>query len=86
MVQQTSLHAYFCLQERKELGRRQRQIYDKIMRLGSCTNAEISFHTHLPINCVTPRVKELRDKGLVMKRGCRPCNVTNNTATTWGVI
>lgn len=61
MIQQTSLHAFYTLGQK--LGKRQQQVFDAVCELGSASNEAIQKQTGLPINVVTPRVKELRDKG-----------------------
>ena len=47
------------------------------------TNGELSRLLGWEINCVTPRVKELRDHGLVVNDGRRNCHKTGNPALTW---
>jgi predicted transcriptional regulator len=68
VIQQTSLFAY---REAKEhLGEKQRRVYDLLSEhYGPMCNQEIANHLHWPINCVTPRVKELRDMGYVKENG-----------------
>lgn len=61
MIQQTSLLAFYSLGAK--LGKRQQQVFDAVCELGSASNEMIQKQTGLPINVVTPRVKELRDKG-----------------------
>ncbi len=61
-MQQTSLLAY---QQLNNLTARQRLVYNAISTLGTACNLNVSDYLHLPINSITPRVKELREKGLV---------------------
>lgn len=77
----TSLLAYCDIKE--ELGARQQTILDVITYLGSCTNSEISKFSKLPINVVTPRVYELREKGCVVLDTKRFCKVTGRLAMAW---
>jgi predicted ArsR family transcriptional regulator len=63
MVQKTSLEAWRSLQF--DLGDRQARVYQAILRLGAATNKQISDYLEIPINCVTPRVFELRQIGVV---------------------
>ena len=64
-VKQTSLLSYEEILP--SLGKRQALVYSCIERLGSITNLQISRNLKLPINSVTPRVLELRKKGLVIE-------------------
>lgn len=80
-VLDTSLLAYTDIKE--ELGARQKAILDVITYLGSCTNSEISKFSGLPINVVTPRVFELREKGCVILNCKRECKQTGRLAMAW---
>ncbi len=62
-VTQTSLLAYSDI--KKKLGNKQRIVRDAIGELGIANNQMIAEYLNWPINCVTGRVKELRDKGFV---------------------
>ena len=79
-VQQTSLDAYYTL----DLPPMQQRVYDLLSEGGVWTNNEISHALHMPINCVTPRVYELREKGLVIPGAKRQCGITGKNAMTWG--
>ena len=64
MIQQTSLEAYIWVKQ--HISRRQEQILKAFKgELWGMTNKRISKKTGLPINCVTPRVQELRKKGIL---------------------
>ena len=63
MIQQTSLEAF--KEVRQNLGERQKQVYECLKLIQPATNFMISRNLNIPINSVTPRVKELRDKKLV---------------------
>ena len=65
MIQQTSLMAYDGVKPR--IGNRQGQILECLREHGPMTNKMISRKMGLPINCVTPRVLELRKLGLVVE-------------------
>lgn len=54
-----------------------------IRALGTASNSEIARHLGLPINCVTPRVHELRQKGRVVPAMKRPCKVTGRYVIAW---
>lgn len=47
-----------------ELGEKQLAVLDAL-RIGPMSNKALAKHLEWPINCVTPRTKELRDLGLV---------------------
>jgi len=81
-VSDTSKQAYLDLIPK--LGRLQRQIYDFLQNQEhALTNTEISRHTGIAINVITPRILELRMKGLVYEATKRPCTMTGRTASAW---
>lgn len=82
-VQQTSLKAYTEIYE--QLGERQQQVYATLKKYGNLNNKEISAFLHVPINCITPRIKELRDKGLVEQKGTKICPKSLKVVNVWGV-
>ena len=84
-IQQTSLQAYYDI--KSSLGARQREILSFLEREypETYTNNEIAVGVNLPINCVTPRVYELRKKGFVRAYGKRHCAVTGRLAIEWGL-
>lgn len=82
MIRDTSLEAYHDL----DLGKRQREVLEWIRKLGCPTNNEISQYARIPINCVTPRTKELVDKGLVVECERRACHITGRRAISWRVV
>ena len=63
MVEETSLRAYIEIKD--DLGRRQKQVYDCLRQIQPATNLMISKKLNLPINSITPRTKELRNKRMV---------------------
>jgi hypothetical protein len=64
-VQNTSLIAFEGAQ--KHITRRQKICLNAIFWLKRASNYDISAYTGMPINCVCPRVKELRDMGEVIE-------------------
>lgn len=82
MMQQTSLYAYEEL--RPELAKKQAIVYAAISLLRSACNQEISRFLNIPINCVTPRVHELRKIGLV-KEDQIVVSPSGRSATAWRV-
>jgi DNA-binding Lrp family transcriptional regulator len=68
------------------LGDRQILVYKKLQEGGEWTNTEIAVALNRPINTITPRVKELRDKGLVGEACIRRCRITGMHAKAWIAI
>lgn len=83
MVQQTSIDSYIELLP--SLGKRQIEVLRAIRDSDGLNNREISIVLNLPINSITPRVKELRIKGLVKESGKITDKVTNRKTITWRV-
>ena len=83
IVQQTSLLAYKDIQS--ELPRRQRQVRDELALHTDMTNGELARALNIPINQVTPRVKELRTAGVVEFSQTRACQTTGKTCNAWRV-
>lgn len=87
-VATTSLKAY---REDVEgnLGERQELVYNAIKLYSTkgsdVTNSELAQVLNVPINTITPRVFELRQKGLVRQAQQRKCNVTGRTAIAWEI-
>lgn len=80
---QTSLQAYESIQH--SLGERQAHILRTISVYPGKNNREISALSSLPINCVTPRVLELRRMGLIEPDEILVDKVTGRRAVTWRV-
>jgi len=66
-MQQTSLNAYKEIIASGITGDRQREVYNTL-RTKHLSNLEISHNLSLPINCITGRVNELVEMGLVEKK------------------
>ena len=84
MIQSTSLEAYKVLQP--ELGTMQNMIYNILKVYPNSSNLDISRITHKPINSVTPRIKELRDKGLVIFSNYKKDRVTKRRVMCWKIV
>ena len=80
-IQITSLKAYADVLE--TLGDRQIQVYKAIKDLRSANNLMIAERVGLPINSVTPRVKELRDLGVVRAHHKAYCPKTQRLTIFW---
>lgn len=81
MIQQTTLDAYILLQPK--LNKLQEKVYNALS-IYDMTNLELSEHLNMPINCITPRVNELRKKGLIREKGYK-IQKTNRKAILWGI-
>ena len=81
MIQQTSLEAYkFILHD---LGEKQQEVLDTIIRHPGMSNHDIARFLGWEINCVTPRVNELRDMGLVDLMSIKEDGITNRRVMCW---
>jgi DNA-binding MarR family transcriptional regulator len=81
MIQETSKQAYESIKE--ELGERQKQVLSVLEILGTANNRQISNHLKLPINSITPRIKELRDKKYVGVSKVDIDTLTNRKTIYW---
>lgn len=78
MIQQTSLDAYISV----DLSKMQKKIYYFFFIYNELTNIELSQKSGIPINSVTPRVLELRKKGLIKKK-CKVITTSGRKAILW---
>lgn len=83
MIQKTSLEAFASIEF--ELNERQSQVLKAIRDHPGLSNLSISRFLGLPINSVTPRVKELRDKGLVVFSHYNEDRVTHRRCMCWKI-
>jgi DNA-binding MarR family transcriptional regulator len=60
-MQQTSLQAYLT-DVRPKLNQKQHEVYRALEEYGPCTNRQLAEYMDRPINTITPRVLELREK------------------------
>lgn len=83
-VRDTSLSAYYG-KVLPHLGKRQKEVLVVFEenRHVNWTNMELAQALQWSINRVTPRVKELRDEGLLTTACRRECLVTGNQAYAW---
>ncbi len=84
MIQQTSLEAYE--EVRKNLGTKQTMVYNALKEMKEANNQMISVFLNIPINSVTPRVKELREKRLVGVAFVGPDLNTGRQTIYWRVV
>ena len=81
MIKQPTLWAYISI--KPSLGMRQKEVLNAIRFLGPIYNLKIANYLGLPINSVTPRVKELRDLGKVKEAYLGQCSETGRLVTYW---
>ena len=84
MIQDTSLFAYN--EVLKNLGERQLLVYNALKNLGEADNLSIAKYLNLPINTITPRIFELRDKKMVgvSKKDISP--ITKRKVIFWKIV
>lgn len=82
-MQQTSLWAYQEIKSEGKLGPLQERVLDFLKDYGAATNSEISERTGIKINVLTPRTKELREKGLVEEWKKDYCPITGRKVIFW---
>jgi hypothetical protein len=81
---QTSIDAFAVAL--KDLPERQFRVIYALVKLGRpVSNKEIAVSCGLPINCITPRVLELREFGLVIHAGERKDPATHRRENLWTV-
>jgi len=84
-MRQTSLEAFESLNYQKLLTERQMQVFSAIIYLNGATNLEVSKFLNWPINCVTPRTRELFMMKKVVEDGERLFVPTHKHHTIWKV-
>ena len=83
-MRQTSIESYKRLFP--TLNDRQQIVYDKLVECPDSTNRELAKLLCWEINCVTPRVTELVDSGMVRSNGTKRDVETNRSVTCWEAI
>jgi hypothetical protein len=78
-VASTSLAAYDELRSTGKLNARQRQVMAVIQPGRDYSLQELVMLCGLPINCVSGRVKELKDSGQLEHGPTRACSLTHKT-------
>jgi hypothetical protein len=77
MIQDSSLRAYYDIQ--RTLHPRQKQVFIALSSVPDATNRELELLTGLRVNEITPRVKELREKGVVVQSCERRCKASKTS-------
>lgn len=81
-VQPTSLKAYFE-EVLPTLGNRHKQVLEVLIKHKDMTNMELANQLDWSINRITPRVKELRKKDIVVQSQVRECKITRRNVIAW---
>ena len=69
----------------EELGERQWEVLETLEgSFDPMTNRELARHLNREVHQVSPRVRELIDKGLVREAGTKVCSVTRREVTLYG--
>lgn len=84
MIQATSSLAFESIVG--ELGERQLQVLNALKILNVANNRQISEFVKLPINSVTPRILECRNKKLITVAKVDKDNVTNRQTIFWRAL
>ena len=69
----------------KELSKKQNTVLAFLLKYGSMSNKELAAKIGWPINTITPRVKELRDLGLLELDCIKWDQKTNRAESVWRV-
>jgi hypothetical protein len=83
MNQQTSLAAYQEIQS--EIGRKQTYVLIMLKNLEVANNTILAKKLGWSINTVTPRVLELREKGMITQDSIRDCPITHRKTIFWRI-
>lgn len=86
MIQQTSIEAYDALARNKSLGDKQKIVLACLMDRGPLNNRMIGYILRWPVNCVTGRIKELREMGFVVEHHRARDYSTNKTTIYWEAL
>jgi len=83
VIRETSLRAY--LEIKPSLGKRQLEVLNALKELKIASNTQIADYMNRPINTITPRINELRGKGLVVCSHKGICPITKMMVMLWKV-
>lgn len=84
MIQQTSLEAYEAILP--TLSDRQLIVFEVIQRHPGMSNHDIARFLNWEINCVTPRVDELRDRNMIGLNVIKKDRITEKKVMAWEVL
>lgn len=84
MMIDTSLEAFN--EVKKNLAKRQEQVYSVIMQYPNRTSAEYAKILHLPLRSVAPRITEMLHDDKIKRGQRRTCFVTGGSAYTLRIV
>lgn len=76
-VQVTSLISYYNIAD--TLGKRQREVLLALKKIQPANNLMIARYLNLPINSICGRMKELREKGIIIFDSIKSCPITKES-------
>ena len=85
MLNQNSLEAHEYLLKHNIKNQRYSQIIDLLGKFKYLTTKEISEKINMPINCVSGRITELKDKLKLVKEVKKIKNEYNRNVSCWGL-
>lgn len=80
-MQQTSLQTYYN-EVKPRLNQKQHEVYRAFEEYGPCTNRQLAEYMKRPINTITPRCLELREKRHLVE--CYKSDDNGRKAIYWG--
>ena len=83
MIQETSIEAFYDILP--TLNERHRLFYNLLKVYPGCSNNDLSRISSYKINAVTPRINELRKKGLVRFSHHKTDRITKKRVMCWVV-
>lgn len=75
----TSIKCFKEITLEGKIGKRQRQILEVMDRNKDYSLQELCAYSHLPVNVVSARVNELKNKGILIALNKRKCMITRRT-------
>lgn len=81
--QVTSLISYF--EALQTLSKRHKEVLLALKHLNIANNLMISRYLGLPINSITPRILELREKGIVIYHHTASCPITKRSTNFYTI-
>jgi len=86
-VRMTSIEAYNDIRDNGLLGKLQFEVYEVLYNHGPLTQGELwsRFFPNAQRHSIAPRFAELKDRGVVVEVGERPCQITGVNSIVWDV-
>ncbi len=78
-VAETSIKCYHELLKEGKINKQQNQILGSMKRNRDYSLQELCIESNLPVNVVSGRVNELKEKGYIITLYKRPCSITRRT-------